>query len=87
MENPVTRVEMYLAKLAGGGNSVPPRPVTRIERFLQAILDKGDVGGGGSGDSMTDEEALVMLAEEGMLPAATSDGAILTDGNGNILLF
>lgn len=46
---PITREEMFLAK-AGGQEVTTPKPITRIERFLQAIIDRLSGGGGGSSD-------------------------------------
>ena len=43
---PITRIEQFLAKIAGA-NVVTPEPVTRIEWFL----DKWANGGGGGGDA------------------------------------
>ena len=43
---PITRIEMYLAKIAGA-NVTTPEPVTRIEQFL----DDWANGGGGGGDT------------------------------------
>lgn len=37
---PITRKEIFLAK-AGGQNVVTPTPITREEKFLQAIIDSG----------------------------------------------
>lgn len=43
---PITRIETFLAKIAGA-NVVTPEPVTRIEQFL----DDWANGGGGGGDT------------------------------------
>ena len=40
---PITRIEMYLAKIAGA-NVTTPTPITRIEQFLD---DWASGGGGG----------------------------------------
>ena len=45
----------------------------------------GIVNGGGSPE-MTDEELLACLIDANVLSAVTSDGAILTDENYNILM-
>ena len=42
MLEPITRIEMFLAKIAGA-NVTTPEPVTRIEQFL----DDWATGGGG----------------------------------------
>ena len=47
MLEPITRIETYLAKIAGA-NVVTPTPVTRIEQFLD---DWANGGGGGGGDA------------------------------------
>ena len=41
---PITRIEMYLAKIAGA-NVTTPTPITRIEQFLD------DWANGGGGDA------------------------------------
>ena len=46
MLEPITRIETYLAKIAGA-NVTTPEPVTRIEQFL----DDWASGGGGGGDA------------------------------------
>lgn len=46
---PITREEMYLAKMAGQDVDTPD-PVTRREMFLDAIADNG---GGGGGDDIS----------------------------------
>jgi hypothetical protein len=43
MLTPITRIEMYLTKIAGA-NVTTPEPVTRIEQFLD---DWANGGGGG----------------------------------------
>ena len=43
MLEPITRIEMFLAKIAGA-DIVTPTPVTRIEQFL---ADWASGGGGG----------------------------------------
>lgn len=47
--NPITRKEMFLAKAAG--QEVPtPTPITKIEKFLQNLIDHiSAIGGGSSG--------------------------------------
>lgn len=42
---PVTREELFMAK-AAGRNVETPEPCTRMEFFLQAIIDRLDAGGG-----------------------------------------
>ena len=46
MLEPITRIEMFLAKIAGA-DIVTPTPVTRIEQFL----DDWANGSGGGGDA------------------------------------
>ena len=53
---PETRVEKYLAKM-GGQNVETPDPITRVEYFLQAIIDAGG-GGGGDVDIATNADLL-----------------------------
>lgn len=42
---PITREEMFLAKLAGQ-NVNTPEPITRKEKLMQRIIDNGISGGG-----------------------------------------
>ncbi len=58
---PITREETYLAA-AAGQKVVPPKPVTRQEMFLQAILDKLSEGSGGGGSTGGGEKILYMDA-------------------------
>lgn len=44
--NPMTRKEIYLAKMAGEDVSVP-EPMTREETYLKKIAENGGSGGGG----------------------------------------
>lgn len=46
-DNPVTRSEQYLAKIATGGGEIPAYPITREERYLNYIAEHGGGGGGG----------------------------------------
>ena len=52
--DPITREEMYLA--AAADNSItPPSPITRVEMFLQNLIDVirgGGTGGGGGGSGL-----------------------------------
>lgn len=43
-EKPVTRKEMYLAKIAGKDVDVPANPVTREEMYLAEIAKNGGTG-------------------------------------------
>lgn len=52
-EKPITRVEQYLDRIAGGDNVIPEKPITRIEQYLDHIVKNG--GGGGSDNNFTDE--------------------------------
>ena len=47
--DPLTREEQYLAYIAGEADTYPEKPVTRIEKYLDAIAKNGG-GGGGGGD-------------------------------------
>lgn len=45
-DNPITRKEMYLAKIAGQEVSIPDVPITREEAYLDEIAKNGGGGGG-----------------------------------------
>lgn len=50
--NPITRQEKFLAK-AAGQDVITPKPITRIEKFLQNLIDHiSTIGNGGSGTSV-----------------------------------
>ena len=49
-KKPLSRKEMYLAKAAGEGDSVPKEPWSREEYYLSKIAEGGG-GGGGGGDA------------------------------------
>lgn len=46
-DNPLTRIEQYLANIAGQDTSLPKVPLTRIEQYLDYIAKNG---GGAAGD-------------------------------------
>ena len=48
LPTPVTRKEQYLNNIATGSGSIPAAPATRIERYLDAIVENGGGGGGGA---------------------------------------
>ena len=56
--NPITRVENFLARIAGDPGTVLT-PITRIEKFLQRIIDTG----GGGGGSVTVDSQLSLESE------------------------
>lgn len=45
-QEPYTRIERYLAKLAGQDVDIPDTPITRIECYLAYLCDNGGGGGG-----------------------------------------
>lgn len=49
-ENPITREEQYLSKIAGQGFPIPDYPITREEQYLDYIAKHGGGGGGGTSD-------------------------------------
>lgn len=51
-DEPITRKEMYYAKILGGDIKLP-EPITREERYLNAIAEQGTGGGGGGGGGET----------------------------------
>ena len=49
LPEPKSRKEQYLAKAAGMGVSIPEKPESRLEQYLDAIANNGGGGGGGGG--------------------------------------
>ena len=45
---PESRVESYLAKAAGEDVTIPEKPLSRLEQYLDAIAEGGGGGGGGT---------------------------------------
>lgn len=45
--DPITRKEMFLAKMAGMDVETP-EPITREEMFMQKVIENGSGSGGGS---------------------------------------
>lgn len=45
--NPITRKEMYIAKMAGMDVETP-EPITRKEIYMQKLIENGCSGGGGN---------------------------------------
>ena len=59
---PVDRYEKFLARMAGDGSVAMPIPRDRKEKFMKAIaenINRG--GGGGTGETLTKEEMLAIL--------------------------
>ncbi len=77
-------LEQILAKVEQGGTGLPPGGTTGDILVKQSETD-GDAAW--QNTEVTDEEVLTMLLSLDLAPAATSDGAVLTDENGNILLW
>jgi hypothetical protein len=69
MIDPVTREETFLA--AAADNSItPPRPITRVEMFLQNLIDVirgGGTGGGGSSGGEGSGLPAVSAADNGKI--------------------
>ena len=55
LPTPATRKEQYLNNIATGSGSIPAAPSTRIERYLDAIVQNGGGGGGGGGASAAED--------------------------------
>lgn len=49
LPTPESRVESYLAKAAGEDVTIPEKPLSRLEQYLDAIAEGGG-GGGGTSD-------------------------------------
>ena len=48
-EKAQTRIEQFLAAIAGTGEPYPEKALTRIEQYLKYIAENGSTGGGGTG--------------------------------------
>lgn len=59
-DKPITRKELFLAK-AGGQDVKTPEPITREERFLEAIANGGGGGGSGLPPISTETEEIIAL--------------------------
>lgn len=40
-DNPITRAEQYLSRIAGEETELPPYPITRMEQYLAEIAENG----------------------------------------------
>ena len=56
--NPITRREMFIAKMAGMDVETP-EPITREEMFMQKVIDNGGSGGGGGSESLPEAESML----------------------------
>ena len=73
LPDPKSRKESYLAKAAGkGGVTLPAKPESRIEQYLEAIAQGGGGGGGGSAEL---KSALTASITVGGVSAGKSYGA------------
>lgn len=73
LPDPKSRKESYLAKAAGkGGVTLPAKPESRIEQYLEAIAQGGGGGGGGSAEL---KSALTASVTVGGVAAGKSYGA------------
>lgn len=74
--NPITRVEIYLANLAGQSAVIPPAPITRIEQYLAKLVE---LNGGGTKEETDDNDGAVTKAlDAGTLYHFTGDLTDLT---------
>ena len=79
-----SRNEQYLeAAVNKSGTDGLPKPVSRNEKLLHRLVEEMSEGGGSG--SMTEDDALLVLAEMHIVdPVTDTDGTILTDRNGEI---
>ena len=49
-DEPLSRKESYLAKIAGEDVTIPEEPESRVEQYLAYIAENGGGGGGGTSD-------------------------------------
>ena len=59
---PITREEMYLAKIAGQNVDIPDEPISRVEMYLDAIAKQGGTGEGDMKKSVYDSDSAVSTA-------------------------
>ena len=71
-ENPITRGEKYLAKIAGQSVDIPETPITREEQYLDYIARNG---GGGGGDIQIDDT----LTQPGQAADAKAAGDAISE--------
>ena len=81
-----SRNEQYLeAAVNKSGTDGLPDPRTRNEKLLHRLVEEMSEGGGSGSDSMTEDDALIVLAEMSVVdPVTDADGSILIDRNGEI---
>lgn len=72
---PITRQEMYLAKMAGQSVDTP-EPITRVEKLYEQIILNG--GGGGGGDTPTQTKSLDVV-ENGSYTVTPDSGYALSE--------
>lgn len=79
-----SRNEQYLeAAVNKSGTDGLPEPRTRNEKLLHRLVEEMSEGGGSG--SMTEDDALIVLAEMSVVdPVTDTDGSVLIDGNGEI---
>ncbi len=79
------RINIIRQFLDNGAMPDPSYPA--LDQYVRDAVDKYISSGDMSGDESTLEDMLQLLIDEDMLLAVTSDGAILTDENKNIILW
>lgn len=84
-----SRNEQYLeAAINKSGTDGLPEPRTRNEKLLHRLVEEVSSGGlpeGGGSGSMTEDDALIVLADMSVVdPVTDTDGSVLIDGNGEI---
>ena len=60
-DNPLTRGEQYLNRIATGGGTIPDEPLTRMEQYLDYIAKNGSGGGGGGSVTALKQTLLNLL--------------------------
>ena len=79
---PITREEMYLAKLTGDYTGEAPRPITRKERYLYKLC----IDGIGASKENIAEAVPTYLSDKGVGLNMDADGYVslkATEGNNN----
>lgn len=84
LPEPKSRKESYLAKAAGEDVTIPEKPLSRLEQYLDAIAEGGGGGGGGTSDfdelSNRPKYNNAIMSSETNIPEVIDNAFTGTDG-------